>query len=229
MCDSSQGGVWVEVGGVRHPLRPSKIICLLRSYAAHAKELGNAVPGRPMFFLKPPSAMVGGGGGIVVPPAVRDVHHEVELSFVVARRGKNIPESEALSYVKWWLVMLDMTARDVQDAAKAKGLPWAEAKGYDTFAPVGTTALPASTWDYHNKRIWLKVNDVMKQNSNTGLMLFSIERIIAELSRVMTLEEGDIVMTGTPDGVGPVRPGDVITAGIEGIGEVTAPVTAASV
>ncbi|KAH3742494.1 fumarylacetoacetate hydrolase family protein [Pelomyxa schiedti] len=218
--DSGSTGVRVTLqsDGACLVLKPSKIVCLLRSYAAHAKELGNAVPSKPMFFLKPPSAMIESGGNIVIPPGVRDVHHEVELSIVIGRRGKNIRPEDALSHVKMWLVMLDMTARDVQDAAKAKGLPWAEAKGYDTFAPVGAIAQPAS-WDYHNKNIWLKVNSEMRQNSSTGLMLWSIEHIISQISTVMTLEEGDIIMTGTPEGVGPVRPGDTITAGIETLGE----------
>eukprot|EP01105_Mastigella_eilhardi_P011093 TRINITY_DN2560_c0_g1_i1.p1 TRINITY_DN2560_c0_g1~~TRINITY_DN2560_c0_g1_i1.p1 ORF type:complete len:132 (+),score=33.28 TRINITY_DN2560_c0_g1_i1:417-812(+) len=124
-----------------------------------------------------------------------------------------------------WLVCLDMTARDVQDAAKAKRLPWAEAKGYDSFAPVGSRAR-AAPWDYHGRSVWLSVNGQQRQHGNTDLMLFSIERIISELSRCMTLESGDMILTGTPAGVGPVRAGDVITAGIEGIGEVSVAVVA---
>jgi len=209
--------VSVTIEGLEHELRPSKIVCLLRTYAAHAKELSNAVPERPRFFLKPPSALLGNGGTVRCPPNVRELHHEVELSVIIGKRGANIPQGSAMEHVKAYTVMLDMTARDLQDEAKAKGLPWTEAKGYDTFAPVGPEAVLAKKYDWRGKRIWLKVNGEVRQDGNTSLMLFPLERIISDISRVMTLEEGDIIMTGTPSGVGRLCPGDLVEAGVEGI------------
>ncbi|MBN1390482.1 MAG: fumarylacetoacetate hydrolase family protein [Candidatus Thermoplasmatota archaeon] len=209
--------VQVRLGNGHYELRPTKIICLLRSYAAHATELGNEVPGRPQFFLKPPSALVPNRSSIVVPPGVGRLHHEIELSVVISRKGRNISEDIAMDHVEIYLPMLDITARDLQDAAKSKGLPWSEAKGYDTFAPVGPEAVRSSDHDWRGKRIWLEVNGQIRQDSNTDMLLFSVERMISDISKVMTLEPGDIIMTGTPPGVGPLLPGDRIRAGIDGM------------
>ncbi|MGA1819514.1 MAG: fumarylacetoacetate hydrolase family protein [Thermoplasmatota archaeon] len=209
--------VHVRVGNGTVRLRPSKIVCLLRSYAAHAEELGNEVPGRPQFFLKPPSAMISNGSSIVIPPGVERLHHEVELSLVISKRGRNISREEAMDHIGLFLPMLDITARDLQDQARSKGLPWAEAKGFDTFAPVGPQAVKASEFEWKGKRIWLEVNGERRQDSSTEMLLFSVERIVSDISAVMTLEPGDIIMTGTPEGVGPLVSGDRIRAGIEGI------------
>lgn len=122
-----------------------------------------------------------------------------------------------MDHVEIYLPMLDITARDLQDAAKSKGLPWSEAKGYDTFAPVGPEAVRSSDHDWRGKRIWLEVNGQIRQDSNTDMLLFSVERMISDISKVMTLEPGDIIMTGTPPGVGPLLPGDRIRAGIDGM------------
>lgn len=207
----------VRLGRGRYKLRPTKIICLLRSYAAHAAELGNEVPGRPLFFLKPPSALVPNGGSIMVPQGVKRLHHEIELSLVISEKGRNIPQDKAMDHVELFLPMLDITARDLQDTARSKGLPWTEAKGYDTFAPVGPEAVRSSEYDWRGRRIWLEVNGQMRQESNTDLMIFTVERMVSEISKVMTLEPGDIIMTGTPPGVGDLFPGDRIRAGIEGM------------
>jgi 2-keto-4-pentenoate hydratase/2-oxohepta-3-ene-1,7-dioic acid hydratase in catechol pathway len=207
----------VLVEGEPIELKPTKIICLLRSYAAHAKELGNEVPERPRFFLKPPSSLLENGGVIIKPKEVEELHHEVELALVISEGGRDISEEEAHKHIGLFLPMLDITARDVQDEAKGKGLPWAEAKGFDTFAPVGPCAVKASEFDWRGKRIWLEVNGELKQDSSTDLLLFTPERIISQISKVMTLEPGDIIMTGTPSGVGPLDPGDIVKAGIDGI------------
>ncbi|MGA1793012.1 MAG: fumarylacetoacetate hydrolase family protein [Thermoplasmatota archaeon] len=209
--------VRVRVEGEMVRLRPTKIVCLLRSYAAHARELGNEVPGRPQFFLKPPSAMIENGSTIIIPPGVEKLHHEVELSLVISKGGRNISHEAAMDHVGLFLPMLDITARDLQDQARSKGLPWAEAKGFDTFAPVGPQAVRSEEFDWKGKRIWLEVNGEPRQDSNTDMMLFSVERIVSDISAVMTLEPGDIIMTGTPEGVGPLFSGDRIRAGIDGI------------
>ncbi|MBN1540324.1 MAG: fumarylacetoacetate hydrolase family protein, partial [Candidatus Thermoplasmatota archaeon] len=144
-------------------------------------------------------------------------HHEVELAIVIGARGKDIPEGSAMGHVGLFLPMLDITARDVQEEARSRGLPWTEAKGYDTFAPFGPEAVPYPEYDWRSRRIWLKVNGMLRQDGNTDLLLFGLERIISDISRIMTLEEGDIIMTGTPAGVGPLEEGDMIEAGMDGI------------
>ncbi|MGA1849159.1 MAG: fumarylacetoacetate hydrolase family protein [Thermoplasmatota archaeon] len=208
----------VKVRSEFQELRPTKIVCLLRSYAAHARELGNEVPERPRIFLKPPSSLLPDGSVIIIPKGVTSLHHEVELAMVMGKRGKDIPADSAMEHVALFLPMLDITARDVQDEAKSRGLPWTEAKGYDTFAPFGPEAAPASEFDWRSRRIWLSVNGELRQDGNTDLLLFDPSRIIAEISRIMTLEVGDIIMTGTPAGVGPLADGDIVEAGIDGIG-----------
>jgi len=198
-------------------VRPSKIICLLRNYKAHARELGNTAPERPRFFLKSPSSLIPNRGTILIPEGVKNIHHEVELAVIVGRKGRFIDEADAGEYIEAYTVMLDITARDIQAKAKSKGLPWTEAKGFDTFAPVGPRAYPADIYDWHDKRIWLSVNGDIRQDGNTNLMLFGVERIIHAISLVMSLEPGDIIMTGTPAGVGPLENGDRVEAGIEGM------------
>ncbi|MFW3147066.1 MAG: fumarylacetoacetate hydrolase family protein [Thermoplasmatota archaeon] len=198
-------------------LRPTKIICLLRSYAAHAEEMKNEVPDRPTFFLKPPSSLLGNGGEIVIPEGVNELHHEIELAMIIGRGGKNIPQERAMDHISYFLPMLDITARDLQSAAKKKGLPWSESKGYDTFAPVGPEAIPAKDFNWRGRRIWLEVNGGARQDSSTDLLVYPLERIVSDISNVMSLENGDIIMTGTPEGVGPLVEGDVVEAGIEGM------------
>lgn len=200
-------------------LAPSKIACLLRNYAAHAEEMKNAVPEKVRFFLKPPSSLLADGGSIVIPDGVRNVHHEVEMALLIGKRGTCIPRSDSMEYVKGFGVMLDITARGIQTEAKKKGLPWSEAKGYDTFAPVGGVFATADDFDYRSKRIWLSVNGTIRQEGNTDLMLFQPPEIISRISDVMILEPGDLILTGTPAGVGELNAGDVVKAGVEGICE----------
>lgn len=210
--------VSVESSGREMELRPSKIICLLRSYAAHAEEMNNTVPERPRFFLKPPSSLLESGGIVRIPHGSRNVHHEVELSIVIGKRGFNIPVDVAMEHVFGYMIMLDITARDIQKEAKEKGLPWSEAKGYDTFAPVGPIIKERAEYEWKGRDIWLEVNGERRQSSKTDLLMWPIERIISDISSVMTLEEGDIIMTGTPEGVGPLAAGDRVRAGIDGLG-----------
>lgn len=203
----------------QYELRPTKIICLGRNYTKHAKEMKSEVPEEPIIFLKPPSSLIGPGEKIILPKRSREVHHEVELAVIISHRGKGISREDAMDYVLGYTIFLDITARDLQNIARKKGLPWTLCKGFDTFAPVGPRIVPADELDPHNLEIGLKVNGEIRQESRTSEMIFKIPQIIEHISSVMTLEPGDIIATGTPEGVGKIEHGDVIDAWIEGIGE----------
>lgn len=199
-------------------IQVGKIVCLLRSYRAHAEEMGSSVPEKPEFFLKPRSAIIHDGGEIVIPPESSDVHHEVELALIIGKAGARIPVGNAMGHILGYAVMIDVTARDLQAKAKKVGKPWTAAKGYDTFAPI-SEAVPASkVRNPQGLEIWLKVNGQYRQKSCTGLLMFSIPEIISQVSAVMALEPGDIIATGTPEGVSQIVTGDTVEAGIEGIG-----------
>jgi acylpyruvate hydrolase len=196
----------------------TKIVAIGRNYPLHAKELGNAVPSKPFWFLKPPSSFLQNGGTIVIPEGLTEIHHEVELGIVIGQGGKNISVSNALEHVSGYCLALDMTARIWQDEAKKKGLPWTAAKGFDTSLPLGDFVPKERVQDPANLTLWLKVNDVMKQHSSTRDMLFPVPALVSEVSKIHSLAPGDLILTGTPAGVGPVRAGDAITAGIEELG-----------
>lgn len=195
-----------------------KIVCLLRSYRAHAEEMGSSVPEKPEFFLKPRSAIIHEGGEIVIPRESKDVHHEVELAVIIGRAGGKIPVEKAMDHVMGYAVMIDVTARDLQAKAKKAGKPWAAAKGYDTFAPISDGVPASKVPNPQGLEIWLKVNGQYRQKSCTGMLMFSIPEIVSHVSGIMSLEPGDIIATGTPEGVGPMVSGDIVEAGIEGIG-----------
>ena len=197
-------------------LNPSKVICIGRNYVAHIQELENEMPDVPVVFLKPPSSIISTGEQIVIPSASSDVHHEVELVAEIGSECKNVSVGEAMSTVRAYAVGLDMTARDLQSVAKRKGLPWTVAKGFDTFAPLGPL-VPADGIDPENLEIRLEVNGVMRQKGNTSLMIFSLPKIIAYVSTVFRLLPGDLIYTGTPEGVGPVSPGDRLIGTITGL------------
>lgn len=196
--------------------KPGKLICIGRNYAAHAAELGNAVPTEPMIFLKPASALTESGAEIVLPVQSEDVHHEVELVCLIGERGKDIPESEALRHVAGYAVGLDMTARDIQQKAKDKGHPWSVAKGFDTFAPLGTFVPASEVADPQALTIRLTIDGEVRQEGHTSDMIFPVARLIAYCSTIFTLMPGDLLFTGTPEGVGPVHPGNWLEATIEG-------------
>jgi 2-keto-4-pentenoate hydratase/2-oxohepta-3-ene-1,7-dioic acid hydratase in catechol pathway len=202
-------------------LKPSKIIAVARNYKAHAEEMGAALPSEPKFFLKPPSALLPDKGKVILPKASARVDHEVELAVIMGSRARNVTSTEASRYLLGYTVLVDVTARDIQATAKKQGMPWTVAKGYDTFAPLGPIIVPAQGLDPSNLNIWLKVNGETKQQGNTNLMVFSVAELVSFVSRIMTLEPMDIIATGTPSGVGPMKDGDVIEAGIEGIGTLT--------
>lgn len=198
-------------------VQPGKLICVGKNYALHAQEMNEDIPPEPVLFLKPATALVGHGGRILLPPASLDVHHEVELVAAIGRGGKNIAESDALEYVDGYAVGLDMTARDIQARAKQKGEPWSVAKGFDTFAPIGPLVAARKVADPQQLQIRLSVNGEVRQSASTADMIFSLAEIIAYASTVFTLMPGDLIYTGTPEGVGPVSDGDSLEASVDGL------------
>jgi len=193
--------------------RGKKIIAIGRNYVEHVKELHNTVPKEPFFFLKPTTSYVPSGGKIEIPRGVV-AHHEIELGVVIGKGGRDIPAAQADAHIAGYALAIDMTARNVQDAVKKKGLPWTTAKGFDTFTPIGSFIPRSSVPDPHNLRLWLKINGAFKQNGTTADMIFRIPKLIEHVSSIMTLEEGDLLLTGTPSGVGPVAPGDEVTGAL---------------
>lgn len=195
----------------------TKIVAVGRNYAAHAKELGNAVPKEPVLFLKPTSSYLQNGGTIEVPHPWESLDHEVELAVVIGKKGRDVAEGSAMDHVGGYALALDMTAREIQASAKSAGLPWTVAKGQDTFTPISDMLPKSMVPDPDNLELWLKVDDEVRQKGSTGDMIFNIPYLISHISSIMTLMEGDVILTGTPKGVGPVRVGQKITAGITGL------------
>ena len=202
----------LTIPGSDDALRPGKLLCIGRNYAKHAAEMKSDVPAEPMVFLKPSTALIGDGEQIVLPARSQDVHHEVELVAVIGRGGKNLAEADALQHVAAYAVGLDMTARDVQSVAKKKGHPWSVAKGFDTFAPLGPLAPADAVADPQDLTIALTVGGQTRQSASTRDMLFSVAALVAYCSTIFTLEPGDLIYTGTPEGVGPVQEGDELEA-----------------
>ena len=203
-----------------YELRPSKIVALAKNYAEHAKEMEGDVPEKPVFFLKPPSALIGPGEPIILPRMSRRVDHEVELAVIIGKRAKRVSRENAMDYVMGYTILLDITARDLQAEAREKGLPWTVAKGFDTFAPVGPRIVDRRELRIDDLEIGLKVNGEVRQLGRTSEMVFKVPELVEYISSIMTLEPGDIIATGTPAGIGPLRHGDRIEAWIEGIGKV---------
>lgn len=197
-------------------VRPGKLICVGRNYARHAAEMNSSVPEKPVIFLKPASALVGQGGTVTLPSASDDVHHELELVAAIGRGGKNIPRAEALNHIDSYALGLDMTARDLQAEAKREGLPWTVAKGFDTFAPIGPLVPAHEIGNPQKLTLELRVNGELRQTAFTGDMIFSIAELVAYSSTVFTLLPGDLLYTGTPEGVAPVNEGDRIEVSGDG-------------
>lgn len=192
-------------------------MCIGRNYADHVTELNNQRPKQPFFFLKPPSSILLPNEGPVLRPAGTNLHFEIELGIVIGKTLRDVDENDTATWmdaIDQYLLTIDMTARNAQEEAKRKGLPWDIAKGFDTFLPIAGPVSKEKIADPHNVELWLSVNGEMKQNDNTELMLFRIGRQLSDISKVMTLNKGDIVLTGTPKGVGPVVTGDVMEAGL---------------
>lgn len=193
-----------------------KIICIGRNYVAHARELNNEVPDKPVFFMKPDSALVTSNRPFFYPDFSSDVHHELEVVIRINRLGRSIDEKYANRYFSELALGVDFTARDLQAEQKKKGLPWEIAKGFDYSAPVSEFYPLDRFGDIHNLSFRLDINGKTVQDGNTSLMIFSFEQIIAYVSRFMTLKTGDLIFTGTPAGVGPVAVNDRLEAYLEG-------------
>jgi 2-keto-4-pentenoate hydratase/2-oxohepta-3-ene-1,7-dioic acid hydratase in catechol pathway len=193
-----------------------KIICIGRNYVAHARELNNEVPSSPVFFMKPDSALVISNRPFFYPDFSSDVHHELEVVIRISRLGRSIEERYAGRYFNEVGLGVDFTARDLQAEQKKKGLPWEIAKGFDYSAPISEFFPLEKFKDLHNLSFRLDLNGKTVQDGNTALMIFSFEKIIAYVSRFMTLKTGDLIFTGTPAGVGPVAIEDRLEAYLEG-------------
>ena len=192
-----------------------KIICVGRNYAEHIKELNNEQPEDPVIFMKPETAIPLKNEPFFYPEFAKDVHHEVEILVKINRVGKNIEEKFAHKYYDEIGIGVDFTARDVQSKLKAKGLPWELAKGFNGSAPMSGFVPKADFADLNNLNFHLDVNGETRQQGNTSLMLFKIDYLISFVSRYFLLQQGDVLFTGTPKGVGPVQIGDTLTAYIE--------------
>ena len=192
-----------------------KIICIGRNYAAHAAELGNEVAAEPVIFMKPDSAVFRQRDAFYIPDWTNDVHYELEVVVRINRLGKNIEAKFAPKYFAEFTVGIDFTARDVQSALKAKGLPWEKAKAFDQSAVLGDF-LSVDDFDLNNLHFQLKKNGQVVQDGDTSLMLHNISQLIEHSSQYFTLKIGDLLFTGTPEGVGPVAPGDLLEGFIEG-------------
>ena len=204
----------------RAPIRPGKIVCIGRNYLEHARELGNEMPTEPLFFLKPSSSIIANGEMILLPEQSQQVEFEGEIGVVIGTPLTRASEGDAEDAISGVLAVNDVTARDLQ----RKDSQWTRAKGFDTFCPLGPIASPPD--DLTTLTIVTRVNGVERQRASAKEMAFSIGKVLSYVSHVMTLEPGDIVATGTPSGVGPLAPGDVVEVEIEGISKVSNPVQA---
>ena len=211
----------VRLKNQSQPINVGKIICVARNYAEHARELGNPLPDRAVLFIKPASSLLADGGAVVIPPYSRDCHHEIELAVLIGRSGREITAAEAPAHIAGYAVALDLTLRDVQAELKAKGLPWEIAKAFDTSCPLSDFVPASAVPDPQALRLTLNVNGELRQDGTTADMLRSVAQLVSEASRYFTLEAGDILLTGTPSGVGPIKSGDRLEAVIEGVGRLT--------
>ncbi|MBI3493333.1 MAG: fumarylacetoacetate hydrolase family protein [Acidobacteria bacterium] len=200
------------------PVTPSKIVCVGLNYKDHAAETGRALPAEPLLFLKPSSAVIGPGEPIRLPPGVGRVDHEAELALVIGRRAHRVPRARAWEYVLGLTCLNDVTARDLQNRESQ----FTRCKGFDTFAPIGPCV--ATGLDGEPRAVEGWVNNQRRQASNTRHLLFPIDYLVEFVTFVMTLEPGDVISTGTPEGIGPLVSGDTVTVKVEGIGDLTNPV-----
>ncbi|HUU35043.1 MAG TPA: fumarylacetoacetate hydrolase family protein [Vicinamibacterales bacterium] len=212
----------VAVAGASAVFPARRIYCVGRNYAAHAREMG-ADPTReaPFFFTKPADALVMSGATIPYPPATTNLHHEIELVVALKGGGAAVATDRALDLVFGYAVGLDMTRRDLQNAAKAAGKPWDMGKGFDRSAPISPIAPAAAIGHPREGAIWVKVNGVTKQTGDLSDLIWSVPETIAYLSGLVELAPGDLIYTGTPEGVGPVVAGDLVEGHIDGVGDLT--------
>lgn len=193
-----------------------KIICIGRNYAEHAKEMKSEVPTEPVFFMKPDTALLKDNEDFYYPEHTKDLHHEVEIVIKISKAGKHIEEQFAHKYYEEIGIGIDFTARDVQAKCKEKGLPWEKAKAFDGSAPIGKFLNKSTFADLNNINFKLEVNGQLRQHGNTKDLIFSFDKVIAYVSKFVTLKTGDLIYTGTPEGVAAVNIGDVLSCYVEG-------------
>ncbi len=209
---------YAVLDGSRFEYPIGKIICIGRNYVDHIKELGNETPSAPVIFIKPSSSVVVEGQQIEIPEYSNDCHHEVELAVLIGKIAKNIQSASVPECIAGFGIAIDLTLRDVQAEQKKKGLPWEIAKGFDTACPLSAFVSTNRVSDPQKLNIRLAINGEERQNGNTSLMINSIIDIVSYMSGIFTLEAGDIILTGTPAGVGAIKNGDKIVAEIEQVG-----------
>jgi len=209
----------VSGSNARFPVR--RIYCVGRNYLDHIRELGNDEKQPPIFFAKPTDAIVQDGATIAYAAVTENFHYEVELAVAIGNAGHNISEASALDHVYGYAVALDMTRRDLQKALSSKGSPWDVAKGFDESCPCGSIYPVSAVGHLNDGSIKLTVNGEVKQQATLDLMIWNVPQIIAELSRLFVLQPGDLILTGTPAGVGPVLPGDVMVGSIDKLDTIT--------
>src|SRR5882672_2439041 len=217
---ASQVSVAVADSDARFPVR--RIFCVGRNYESHAREMDpNAKREAPFFFSKPADAVVPDGATVPYPSRTKDFHHEIELVVAIDRAGRDIPVQKAGEHIFGYAVGIDLTRRDLQSEARKQGRPWDLSKGFDHSAPIGAIQSAVAVGHIARGRIWLTVNSNVRQQADVSEMISNVPEIVAELSTLFELRPGDLIYTGTPAGVGPLQPGDVIEGGIEGLGTVT--------
>ena len=211
----------VPVSGTDQQFPVRRIYCIGRNYEKHVAEMGYDVKrSKPFYFAKPADAIVQSGTAVDYPPLTEDLHHEIELVVAIGKRGSNVSVDQALDYVFGYAVGIDLTRRDLQRAAKEKARPWETAKGFDQSAPISAIHRAEDIGHPSSGRIWLAVNDEIRQDAGLSELIWSVSESVAELSTLFELAPGDLLYTGTPAGVGPLNPGDEVTGGIEGIDEI---------
>ncbi len=208
----------VDTVKILPPTQPGKIVCVGRNYAAHAKELNNEIGDIPVIFFKPTSSLIGLGDPIILPPQSQQVHHEAELAVVIGKRGRWIQPEDVSEHIFGYTVANDVTARDLQRSDSQ----WTRAKGFDTFCPLGPWI--ETDFDPSDALITCHLGEELRQMASTRDMVFSIPQLVVFISSVMTLEPGDVILTGTPSGVGDLRSGLTVSITIEGLGTLTNPV-----
>ncbi len=213
--------VVVPVAGSSDVFPVHRIYCVGRNYEEHAKEMGFSGREPPFFFAKPADALLpvaDGEGKMPYPPATANLHHEIELVVAIGRRGSQIAAADAPGYIWGYAVGLDMTRRDLQGEAKKQGRPWEVGKGFDFSAPISAIKPIAKTGELNSGRIWLKVNDAARQDSDVSKLIWNVNETIEHLSQYFELAPGDLIFTGTPEGVAAVSRGDVLEGGVDGVG-----------
>ena len=197
---------------------PSKIVCIGWNYKSHVSELKSNYPETPTIFFKPISCLIGNGDDVIIPEGVTNVQHEVELALIYGRTCKNVPENVAMDYISHVAVFNDVSARDMQWKARDEGNTWDLSKGIDTFGPMSEPIPKSEAGDLQNLDLEMRVNGEIRQKGNTKDMIFTIPWLISYVSKYITMNEGDVLITGTPEGVSEIRPGDVMEARIQNVG-----------